>query len=325
MRKTLILLMVFVLCAGMLFANGSAEKPASSADVKWPTGDVVLVVPYKAGGDTDLYCRAIAEALTKLTGCNFVVTNVTGAGAMNAAVDVLEGLSDGSKFLFGHNTYLAYTASGKAAVDVTKELKAAAGIVADTSLCLYATKASGITCMQDAIDQAKAGKQVRISTVANTYPNYCIRQLLDKANATDLIRTVETGSTVGEQAIAALAGQCEIVQGQFVAVEQFVQSGDLVPIGCFADELTEGMHDVTTFKSQGFDVVEPKEYMFWAHPEMDDAIVAKFADAIKQISDDEGLKKVLSSYYAGIGYLTPAEMQEYEDRTVEGMKKYFGN
>ena len=37
------------------------------------------------------------------------------------------------------------------------------------------------TCMQDVIDACNAGKEVRISTVANTYPNYCIKKMIKEA------------------------------------------------------------------------------------------------------------------------------------------------
>lgn len=308
--------------AGSVAGSASPSQPAPDEKPVWPTtNQVELVVPYNAGGDTDLYCRAIADALTQKLGTTFVVSNVTGAGAMNAAVDVLEGPSDGSKFLFGHNTYLAYTAAGTAAVDVTKELKAAGAIVSDNSLCIYATKSSGFTCMQDVIDACNAGQEVRISTVANTYPNYCIKKMIKEAGVD--IRCVETGSTVGEQVIAAMDGQAELIQGQYVAVRDYVENGDFNVIGVFSDEVPAGMENVQTFASQGINVVEPKYYCFWAQPDTDDRIVEAFSSALAEIQNDAGLQEVLASYYAGVGYMNPADMQKMEDDTVAQMKEYF--
>lgn len=298
------------------------QTPATPEKPVWPTGNQVeLVVPYNAGGDTDLYCRAIANALSEKLGITFVVSNVTGAGAMNAAVDVLEGPTDGSKFLFGHNTYLAYTAAGTAAVDVVTEMKAAGAIVADNSLCIYAPARTGFTSIQDVIDACNAGQEVRISTVANTYPNYCIRKMIEAAGVD--IRTVETGSVVGEQIIAALDGQCELGQGQYVAIRDYVEKGDLNIIGVFTDELPAGMEDLKTFQSQGINVVEPKYYCFWANPDTDDAIVEAFSAALADIQNDAGLAEVLASYYASVGYMTPSEMQAMEEDTVSQMQKYF--
>ena len=308
--------------SGAAQGSGNPSKPAPNKKPVWPTtNQVELVVPYNAGGDTDLYCRAIADALTQKLGTTFVVSNITGAGAMNAAVNVLEGPSDGSKFLFGHNTYLAYTAAGTAAVDVTTELKAAGAIVSDNSLCIYATKSSGFTCMQDVIDACNAGKEVRISTVANTYPNYCIKKMIKEAGVD--IRCVETGSTVGEQVIAAMDGQAEVIQGQYVAVRDYVENGDFNVVGVFASEVPAGMENVQTFTAQGINVVEPKYYCFWAQPDTDDKIVEAFSAALAEIQDDAGLQEVLASYYAGVGYMNPADMQKMEDDTVAQMKEYF--
>ena len=308
---------------GVASSGGAASSAAQTPETPvWPTmNQVEFVVPYAAGGDTDLYCRAIANAMSEKFGITFVVSNVTGAGAMNAAVDVLEGASDGSKFLFGHNTYLAYTAAGTAAVDVVTEMKAAGAIVADNSLCIYATAASGFKSMQDVIDACNAGKEVRISTVANTYPNYCIRKMIKEAGVD--IRTVETGSLVGEQVIAAMDGQCELVQGQYIAVKDYVENGDFNVIGVFSEEPPAGMENVKTFKSQGINVVEPKYYCFWANPDMDDDIVNAFSAALSDIQNDAGLLEVLASYYAGVGYMNPAEMQAMEESTVAQMKEYF--
>lgn len=322
MKKKWYALALAMALAISLPACSSNESSGDGSAAVWPNTDQVeLIVPYNAGGDTDLYCRAIANALSEKFGITFVVSNITGAGAMNAAVDVLEGPSDGSKFLFGHNTYLAYTAAGTAAVDVTTELKPVGTIIADNSLCIYATKASGFTCMQDVIDACNAGQEVRISTVANTYPNYCIKKMIEAAGVD--IRCVETGSVVGEQVVAAMDGQVELIQGQYVAVRDYVENGDFNVIGVFADELPAGMEGLQTFQSQGIDVVEPKYYCFWAQPDTDDDIIAAFSQALNEIKDDEALQEVLGQYYAEVCYMSPTEMQEMEDTTVEQMKVYF--
>ena len=75
--------------------------------------------------------------------------------------------------------------------------------------------------------------------------------------------------------------------------------------------------------SQGIDVVEPKYYCFWAQPDTDDEIIAAFSQALNEIKDDEALQEVLGQYYAEVYYMSPTEMQEMEDTTVEQMKVYF--
>ena len=240
-------------------ASAPAETEAAKTEKEkadWPTGTVELVVPYNAGGDTDLYCRAIAEAMSKKTGATFVVSNITGASAMNAAVDVLEGPADGSKFLFGHNTYLSYTANGTAAVDVVTELKPAGAIVADNSLVLLAYKDTGFKTIQDVVDAGNAGQDIRLTCGVGSFPYYCVMKVLNESGAK--VRRVETGSLVGEHIVGCMSGQAEMTLGQYVAVKEYVESGDFNVIGVIADELPEGMENFQTFKAQGVNVVEPK-------------------------------------------------------------------
>lgn len=303
-------------------AKTETEK-AEKAKADWPKGTVELVVPYNAGGDTDLYCRAIADAMSKKTGATFVVSNITGASAMNAAVDVLEGPADGSKFLFGHNTYLSYTANGTAAVDVVTELKPAGTIVADNSLVLLATKATGFKTIQDVVDAGNAGQEVRLTCGVGSFPYYCVMKVLNESGAK--VRRVETGSLVGEHIVGCMSGQAEMTLGQYVAVKEYVESGDFNVIGVVADELPKGMEKFQTFKAQGVNVVEPKYYCFWASPNMDDSIIQAFTETLEEIQNDEGLKEVLENYNAEAHYMNPQEMQAMEEQVVSEMTEFFKN
>ena len=52
MKKTLVLLMMLSLVLGSVFAQGGAEASAEN----YPSGPVSVIVPYSAGGGTDLVC-----------------------------------------------------------------------------------------------------------------------------------------------------------------------------------------------------------------------------------------------------------------------------
>src|ERR687891_18805 len=53
---------------------------AAMAQDKWPSRPVTVVVPFAAGGNTDVMARIFAEHLTKRLGQQFVVENPPGAG-----------------------------------------------------------------------------------------------------------------------------------------------------------------------------------------------------------------------------------------------------
>jgi tripartite-type tricarboxylate transporter receptor subunit TctC len=66
-----------------------------------------MVVPFAAGGGTDMIARLFASSISDLLGQQIVVENVGGAGGITGALRVARGAPDGSMFLFGGNGTLA--------------------------------------------------------------------------------------------------------------------------------------------------------------------------------------------------------------------------
>ena len=69
----------------------------------WPTRPVTLVVPFAAGGPTDVVARTLAAAMAKPLDQTVVVENKTGAGGTLAANYVAKAAPDGYTFLIHHN------------------------------------------------------------------------------------------------------------------------------------------------------------------------------------------------------------------------------
>jgi tripartite-type tricarboxylate transporter receptor subunit TctC len=72
---------------------------APAAAQKWPERTVRIVVPYNAGGGTDLVARVLAQTLGAKLGQNFIVENKPGASGMIGAQLVAKGAADGYSLL----------------------------------------------------------------------------------------------------------------------------------------------------------------------------------------------------------------------------------
>ena len=73
---------------------------ATAANAAWPERPVTLIVPYAAGGITDVIARVTAEHLQAKFAQTFIIQNETGAGGIIGAANAAHAKPDGYTFLF---------------------------------------------------------------------------------------------------------------------------------------------------------------------------------------------------------------------------------
>lgn len=89
-----------VLRLGLAAGLGTPALPAF-AQAALPRGPIVLVVPFAAGGATDVVGRLVAQKLSERVGRTIVVENVGGGGGSIGAAKVAKSAADGSVLLMG--------------------------------------------------------------------------------------------------------------------------------------------------------------------------------------------------------------------------------
>ncbi|HSW05354.1 Bug family tripartite tricarboxylate transporter substrate binding protein [Aquabacterium sp.] len=85
----------------LLLATGIAGPLIASAQTPWPNKPVRIVVPFAAGGTTDILARALAPELQKAFGQPFIVDNKPGGGGNTGAAEVAKAAPDGHTLLMG--------------------------------------------------------------------------------------------------------------------------------------------------------------------------------------------------------------------------------
>jgi len=84
--------------AALALGAGIAALPAVAQD--FPTRSVRVIVPFAAGGPTDVVARVLADQLSQTMGQRFVVENRTGAGVVVGADAVAKSAADGHTLLY---------------------------------------------------------------------------------------------------------------------------------------------------------------------------------------------------------------------------------
>jgi tripartite-type tricarboxylate transporter receptor subunit TctC len=72
-----------------------AAMPRAAVAQDYPTRTVTILVPFAAGGGTDMIARAIAQKLEQRLGKTFVIENRPGAGTAIAAAAAAKAVPDG--------------------------------------------------------------------------------------------------------------------------------------------------------------------------------------------------------------------------------------
>ena len=105
----------------MLAAASHAQNAPGGAAASYPTRQVRVIVPYPAGGPTDVMARLVAQHLTESLGQNFFVENLTGASGVVGTGTAANSPGDGHTILFVTNDFaVAPTVSSKVPYDAIK-------------------------------------------------------------------------------------------------------------------------------------------------------------------------------------------------------------
>ncbi len=106
----------------LLFAATSFTAAAQSKVTRWPDKPVRVVVPFAAGGSTDIIARVLTARLTQEFGQQFIVDNRGGAGGSTGAEIVVRANPDGYTLIIVATSYATNAALYKLPYDPVKNI-----------------------------------------------------------------------------------------------------------------------------------------------------------------------------------------------------------
>jgi tripartite-type tricarboxylate transporter receptor subunit TctC len=146
-------------CGAAAFAILALSQSDTSAVAQnWPTRAVTMVVPFAAGGGTDVLGRIVAKRLSETLGQQVIVENVGGAGGMMGSARVAKSPPDGYQFVVGSradaiNQTLYKTPLYNLLTDLDPVV-----LVADQPTVMVARKDLPVNGLQEFIAYAKANQ-----------------------------------------------------------------------------------------------------------------------------------------------------------------------
>lgn len=295
---------------------------AYSADLRYPTKAIEYVVPFPAGGGTDVAARVIAKALSKELDVPVNVTNKPGGNQIPGVLSVLSSppngytlLADGSASSSLHTLIkdLPYKMEDRAFVT---------RIMISPQAYIVSGK-SPWNSMQEVIDAAKRdpGSFTWTWLGGNSTTDFSLLQFFD-VTAIDILKTKRVpfqGSGPGVQAVAG--GHVLFGGGGASAMFSLYRSGNIKILAVTGSKRLSMLPDVPCTKEIG---LASLDVMFWvgiSGPKgLPKPIVDKLAGVGKKIAEDPQVVKKLEAVGAYPSYMGPEELSKQVFKEAEVFK-----
>ncbi len=138
--------------AGLLAIAGGLDRAAAG---DWPTRPLTMVIPWAAGGGTDVMGRIMAHRMSEILGQSVIVENLPGGGGMVGSAHVAHAQPDGYTFVFGSRSDAIDMTLYKHPIYSLKDDLAPVVLVADQPTILVARKDLPVDGLKDFIAYVK--------------------------------------------------------------------------------------------------------------------------------------------------------------------------
>ena len=314
MRKSSIVLVVLLVFSLVVLTAGCSKTTEAP---KFPTKQVDLIVPYAAGGGTDLVARALANGAKDKLGQPIVVVNKVGGGG---AV----GMTDGFKA----------KAVGYTVTMITVELVTLPHLgLAQLNyqdfepLLMVNSDPAAITVLADApwktlpefLEYAKQNpKKVRVGNSGTGAIWHLAAAAVEEKTGAQFTHVPFNGANPAVTSL--LGGNIEAVAVSPSEVATQVQAGKMRILGVMSDKRLKLFPEVPTLKEQNIDL-SIATWRGLAVPKGTPApVVAALQDAFKKAMDDKAFVEYMDKGGLAISYLSGEEFKTQLKTTSE----YFG-
>ena len=291
--------------AGLL-GSGAAMAQA------YPSKPVTIVVPFAAGGTTDILARIIGQALTAELGQSVVVDNRAGAGGNIGGQAAAKATPDGHTLFMGTVGTHAINASlyKKMPFDPVKDF-APLTRVANVPNLLVANPAQPYKSVKDLIAYAKANPgKVNFGSSGNGSSIHLSGELFKSLAKVDMQHAPYKGSA---PAVTDLLGnQIGIMFDNMPSAIQHVRSGKLVPLAVTTAKRSPELPNVPTIAEAGVPGYEATSWFGMFAPAGTPApVLAKLNAAIVKVLAQPDVKKKINEQGAEVYSETPEQFAAF--------------
>lgn len=295
-------------CLAGCFLPGLASAQDASA---WPEHEIVFIVPYAAGGPTDILARLVGQKLQAQLGQSVIIENKPGGNGSIGAIAAARAGADGyTLYLGGISTMsVAPALSAELPYDPNADF-APVSLLSRQSVLLMASPDFPAKTLAEYIASAKADPGgVSYATSGNGTSGHMAAELFQLAAGVKMNHIPYKGSS---PALNDLMGsQINSMFGTMLAAVPNVRSGAIKAIAVSGEARSAALPDVPTFAEQGLSDYEPGSWNgIYVPANTPPEVISKLNAAVAVALQSKDLAEKLAGDGSVPAHSTPEELGE---------------
>jgi putative tricarboxylic transport membrane protein len=286
----------------------------SGARAAWPDRPITMIVPFAAGGPTDVVARIVADTMSRTLGQQIVVENVAGAGGTTGITRGAQSKPDGYTIMMGHmGTHGAAPAVyPDLKYDPVKDFEPI-GLAAGTPIVIVAKKDFPAKDLKEFVAYVKANSTKLNEAHAGVGSvSFTSCSLLNSILGATPTRVVYRGT--GPALNDLVAGQVDYMCDQIVNLVPQIQAGTIKAYAVALPQRSPALPDVPTTTEGGLPEYQVSAWnAIFAPKGTPKDVVKKLSDALLKALEDAPTVKRLQD----LG----GDLSNKEARTPDGLRK----
>ena len=218
----------------------------------WPAKPIRMVVPFPAGGGTDIVARDVTQRITTLAKWNFVVDNKPGSGG-NLGIDtVAKAPADGYNLVIGQTSNLAInpTLYSKLPYNPQTDLTPI-GLIGHAPLVLVVATNSQYRSLADVVSAAKAQPEaLNYATSGNGTVAHLATEMFQRTASIKLTHVPYKGASQGLTDV--IGGQVHLYMSSVPTLIGHIKSGKLRALAVTSAQRVDDLPQVPTVAESGY-------------------------------------------------------------------------
>jgi tripartite-type tricarboxylate transporter receptor subunit TctC len=272
---------------------------APAAAQQYPQRPITIVVPFAAGGPTDVLARVLGDHMSRTLGQPVIIEDVTGAGGTIGSTRVAKAAPDGYTLVMGNiGTHAASVGMYKNLAYDPRTSFEPVMLVATTPMVLIVKKALPVATLQDVVALAKRSR-IAMGSAGTGSSSHLTLLLFQSLAKIEVQHVPYRGLSQAENDL--LAGQIETLFDQVISASPQILGGGVKPIVVTAPERAKAIPSVPTAAEAGMpDLITITWTALFAPKGTPQPIIAKLNAALDQAMRDPVLAKRLAELGADL-------------------------